>query len=468
MPLAEVHALLQAKGKRADQVIAHQTYDAAKDLESLEKLARWASRFSPRVDVEQRDPPDTLLLDATGLAPLFGGESSFLRQVKQGFEQVGLRTSLGLGSNIGVAWGLAHYPPSDQAADGIVLVDSASQESVLIEQLPVESLRISSTCAETLRQLGIGCVGQLVQIPRDELKARLGEELLVRLNQMLGWQSEVLQTGKLPRQFVAQWLLEHPTDHPDSIHTMVLRLLKQLTTQLAEHDLGLLKLECQLITPERKGVTFEVGLFRPSASLDHLKPLVETQLERVVLSGAVQEVVMRVSHFSRLEKRQQSLFQNQDSLSSGVETSPKHSPELAGLVDRLASRLGSEAIVRPRLSTDAQPELAFNFVSLVGKKTSTSNRRSNVGPLDRPWQLDSPTPLQSTLVLTDGPPMRFQYQGATHHVKRYWGPERIETGWWRRRGICRDYYRVETDQGRRFWLFRDSYQQTWFLHGVFG
>ena len=54
-----------------------------------------------------------------------------------------------------------------------------------------------------------------------------------------------------------------------------------------------------------------------------------------------------------------------------------------------------------------------------------------------------------------------------YRVIRFWGPERIETGWWRGRSIRRDYYRVETDRGTRFWLFRRLTDGHWFLHGEF-
>jgi protein ImuB len=52
-------------------------------------------------------------------------------------------------------------------------------------------------------------------------------------------------------------------------------------------------------------------------------------------------------------------------------------------------------------------------------------------------------------------------------VSHVWGPERIETGWWRGADIRRDYFLVETTAGERFWLFRSLADNTWFLHGVF-
>jgi protein ImuB len=79
----------------------------------------------------------------------------------------------------------------------------------------------------------------------------------------------------------------------------------------------------------------------------------------------------------------------------------------------------------------------------------------------------SPQPIEVVSVVPDGPPIRFCWQGAEHVVERSWGPERLETGWWRGPHIRRDYYRVETTLGRGFWLFRARETETWFLHGVF-
>ena len=70
-------------------------------------------------------------------------------------------------------------------------------------------------------------------------------------------------------------------------------------------------------------------------------------------------------------------------------------------------------------------------------------------------------------VVPDGPPVQFQWAGVSYRVSAAWGPERIETGWWRGHDIHRDYYVVETDDGARLWLFRRQDDGRWFLHGCF-
>jgi protein ImuB len=75
--------------------------------------------------------------------------------------------------------------------------------------------------------------------------------------------------------------------------------------------------------------------------------------------------------------------------------------------------------------------------------------------------------VQVVSIVPEGPPVRFEWKNASHVVARWWGPERIETGWWRGRDVRRDYYLVETTTGAQFWLFRAREQQTWFVHGTY-
>jgi protein ImuB len=135
-------------------------------------------------------------------------------------------------------------------------------------------------------------------------------------------------------------------------------------------------------------------------------------------------------------------------------------------VDRLSNRLGREAVVRALPQPDAQPEFAFRYEPLAGiLPKKIEQRRWKFLP--RPLRLENePIPLDVLSVVPNGPPIQFHLHGC-HRVIRVWGPERIQTGWWRGRYVQRDYYRIETATGIRFWLFRRLSDAKWFLHGVF-
>ena len=78
-----------------------------------------------------------------------------------------------------------------------------------------------------------------------------------------------------------------------------------------------------------------------------------------------------------------------------------------------------------------------------------------------------PQPIAVSSVVPDGPPVRMVWQGEDRLVARAWGPERIETGWWRAQDVERDYYRAEWEDGTQVWVYRDQRNGRWFLHGFF-
>jgi protein ImuB len=70
-------------------------------------------------------------------------------------------------------------------------------------------------------------------------------------------------------------------------------------------------------------------------------------------------------------------------------------------------------------------------------------------------------------VVPDGPPTWFRWDGVEQVIVDAAGPERIETGWWRNDDIQRDYYRVTTEAGQQFWLFRDRSDGRWYVQGSY-
>ena len=92
--------------------------------------------------------------------------------------------------------------------------------------------------------------------------------------------------------------------------------------------------------------------------------------------------------------------------------------------------------------------------------------------------LPQPEPIETLALLPDHPPVWFTWRGIRRRVKRADGPERITGEWWRRtaeREAVRDYFHLEDEQDRRFWLFRrgdgrrsETGDLSWHMHGAFG
>lgn len=467
-----------------------QPHDPTADRRALEKLADWLHRYSPTVGLEDAD---TLMLDATNLAPLYGGEQAMLQQVAQGLARLGLTAHLAVADNIATAWATAHYGsvlplesssplPRDLATAKLPPTNNPDSEIVgerakvrgleiltgkgidAISPLPAAALRLSPPVLETLARLGIDTVGDVLALPRDGLASRFGEELLTRIHQTLGQRSEVIRAARHSESLTTQWLLEPPITKWTEINKVIERLLDQLAHLLSTRDAGALELTCHIECQSGPDVTFDTRLFRPTSDADHLMEIVSLRTERLLLTSPVTAIRMHVSRHAPLARRQRVLFERASTWQT--------STGLAGLVDRLAGRLGAEAVVRCQVQPGAQAEFAYIEESLVGnlstRKPSKSPSASKLAPLDRPLRFFArPERLEALSFLHAGPPIRFTLSGEQHIVAHHRGPERIETGWWRRQGIRRDYYRVETTQGRRFWLFRCQKREAWYLQGAY-
>lgn len=151
-------------------------------------------------------------------------------------------------------------------------------------------------------------------------------------------------------------------------------------------------------------------------------------------------------------------------------------PELGLLIDRLGNRLGVRNLLR---AVPREPSAG----------ACGACRRPLSPPQGGGWDeglagpvrlLAAPEPVEVMAEVPDGPPVRFRWRGRGHRVARADGPERLAPEWWRPTGASgrtRDYYRLEDENGTRFWIYRDGLytpaagepdtEPRWYLHGFF-
>ena len=447
MPSAEATALA------GSTALCLEDYEPSADREALEALAVWCERFSPLVGLDDSPTPDSLLLEVTGLGHLFGGEASLAESVVGDFTSRGLAVRAAVADTIGAAWAVAHFGrQADQqnrrAAWGFAPLNqdrftSLTQEvrsrkrlsalaiippgetSTALRPLPVEALRLPDDVVTLLHQLGIYQIGQLEPLPRADFTSRFGSRLLERWDQATGRRAEPVPAHPLPPELRARRSLEHPTTRRKAIEFVVEQLIAEVARMLVRSGRGVVRLDCRLECPSAERVDLSVGLFHSAASPRHLFELMRMQLERVWLPGPVSAVSVEAAVTAPLERRQEGLFDD-----GGGWRRPY---QLAGLVNRLAARLGRNSVLRPRLVSDAQPELAYRYHPLVETSPRKRSRRdgwlgsSAASPqrsrgtsrgkpgaelAPRPLRLlAQPVPLAAVSIMPDGPPLGFHDQG---------------------------------------------------------
>jgi protein ImuB len=150
-------------------------------------------------------------------------------------------------------------------------------------------------------------------------------------------------------------------------------------------------------------------------------------------------------------------------------------PDVSGLIDLLANRVGERNLYRIAPVASDVPERAVRHIPALAPETGVEWP----GHWPRPSRLLAhPEPIETIALLPDHPPVSFTWRGVRRRVKRADGPERVFGEWWKRDPeleAVRDYFRVEDDAGERYWIFRAgdgedplTGSQRWFLHGIFG
>ena len=455
--------------------------DPAADHLALEALAEWCRQFSPTVGLEEAAEPESLLLNTSGLGPLCGGEPALARRVVDALHERGLTARVAIADTLAGAWALAHFTPLEMAGetDDLKAILSALRAPVIvpagetsraIAPLGVEALRLPESIREMLIALGLRRIEQVAALPRATLLARFGPLVLERLDRAAGRAAEAIVARKAPEELDFERPFEHPTDRREMIERALDELTARACDTLARERRGGLRLQCRFEHERQPASGFVVGLYRPSASPRHVSELVRLKFESLRFREPVAGIRLRVLAADRLVFRQQEIL-FPESVRGHRPTAPR---ELAGLIDRLSNRLGRRAVLRPWLMAGAQPEFACQFQPLAGLASARPNSARKGPPAamrptgDRPLHLEPrPRPLPVVSIAPEGPPVQFRLAGRDERIVRAWGPERIETGWWRTRYVRRDYYQVETARGARLWLFRQLNSGAWFLHGEF-
>jgi protein ImuB len=444
MPLVEAAAIA---------AIHAEEHDPLADHAALLQLAGRCEVFSPAVGIE---PSDCLRLDVTGVGTLFGGEDLLAEQIVKMLGRRGLSARVAIAGTFGAAWGVAHFGLNDEP----FAVIPTEETRATLANLPLAALRLDPREISVLHELGIELIGQLLALPRDSLASRFPPQLLLRLDQATGLIDEVIVSHRPQPDIAAEIQLESPLCDRATIDVILGRLLEAVCRQLAARRHGALQLECCLSCEAGEPVRIRIGLFRASACAEHLFGLAQMQMEHICLPGPVLTVQVSVLNVAPLECWQRELFDGQSS-------SRERERKVGMLIDRLSSRLGREAVYRVMPEADAQPELAVRYEPLAGSPPCKGRRPAWKKSPHRPLLLeDVPLAIDTSPIRSENPPAGFEWHG-WYCVAAAWGPERIQTGWWRGRYVQRDYYRVETTAGKRFWLFRRIHDSQWFLHGVF-
>ena len=445
------------------------------DAALVRRLARWASRWSPLVEIDggASEGDWGLRLDMTGAAHLFGGETALIAEVEGRFRNMGLTARAAIAPTPLAAWALARF-------EGKRRNPTKDQLAAALAPLPVAALRLGPAVTRTLERLGLKTVGALAGVERRSLARRFREadNPLDALDRALGRKGEPMTPEMIvapPRSTIR---LAEPVAHPEAAPQALDLLVPALVAELEARKVGVRRLVLAGYRVDGEIAVAVAATALPTREAAHLTRLLGEKAQ-------VLDPGFGFDGFALEAVWVEPLGAAQDGLIGG----PPPALEVARLVDRLSVKLGPERVRRPKAFESHIPERASGWEPAVSSlRGAKGDAAIQLAPLDchaslamtalRPERLlDRPEAIAVIYATPEGLPRRFVWRRAVHDVAKAEGPERIAPEWWRERGTARarDYYRVEDASGRRYWIFRDGRHgdgrggdPVWYLHGLFG
>lgn len=466
----------------------------------LASLRRWAGKYSPWVSDE---PPASLAVDLTGCAHLFGGEDPLLAEIEADCAALGLSVHAGIADTIGAAWALARYAgqPAQMARTG----DAVDQEAratraratkrrnwerggpapqlappgsratrialpghtrTVLSPLPVAALRLEPDVVTSLTRLGLRRVGDLIGTPRAALARRFGRDVVRRLDQAMGVEPEPVSPARPPLHFAVRLTLPEPIGLEDDLLAGIDRLLPRLGEQLRQKQRGARRLRLQAFRTDQTMQWIEIGLARPSADPERIRPLLAMKLGEIDAGFGI-DMLRLEAHVSEPVYA----HQHKGHLDAAAAASARltANTDIDDLVGKVGARIGLDFITRLHPADSHIPEKTSKPLAAAWSEPATDWPRPAT---PRPLILWRPEPV--TADDTPSLPIGFRWRRRDLTTAQATGPERIAPEWWLdepdwRSGV-RDYWQVITTSGERLWLYYahgGTMSSGWFCQGVF-
>ena len=489
--------------------LQHEDIDREADTRALARLATWMIRYSPLVAL---DGADGLMIETTGCDHLHGGEPAMMEAISATLEADAIPHRLGLAGTPGAASALARSSPGTILRDG--------EEADGLSTLPVTALRITLEAETLLNRFGLRQIGQLYGIDRKALGRRFqsrsaADAVLLRLDQALGLRHEPLDPITPPPALSARLPGPEPLLAKEGILDGLNRLAERLCADLAARGEGARAFTFHAFRADGGLSTVSITLARPSRSPKHILRLFDEKVERIGPGFGIDLLMLEARRTGLMEM-------SAAALSGDLAASDSDPVLLSALADRITAKLGEGVVSLVRPVESHLPERAEPHAIYEGALPIARMPGPQEGP--RPIRLiDPPEEIKVLAEVPDGPPLRFVWRRIARSVARADGPERSAPEWWthtappppaqspdgverkwlapkldRRADAAlidrirsdletedpgepvsnlpraRDYYRVEDESGRRYWVFRQGLYHdgrggtpAWFVHGVF-
>ena len=428
--------------------------------------------ITPRVEDAA---PDTLLIDISGLASLFGDAETIASEIVSRASRFGMHVHVAVSTNVETARIVA------RALSGPTIVPE-SEERRYLETLPVGMLSPSQELSDIFERWGVATCKALASLPVLSLSECVGQE---------GIRLQAIASGKgmrplllaEPAQHFEEWFeLDEAVDDLEALSFLLGRLLDQLSARLSARALSIAAVQVnfelqpafdqafdtsrELLRVKPAARTFCCNLELPVPTRDSklLLKLLRLRLQSRPPDAPIQKIHM-AAQSSLARVTQGSLF---------VPSAPDPD-KLELTIARIASVVGEGNVGSPQLFDSHRPD-AFHmqkFSITTADFTNDSNRYSAKEVPAIALRVFRP-PVPARVRLQGNKPVFASFQGCFGKVVHASGPWRSSGQWWEDQPWQEDAWDLQIifpgESPPAHGLYRfcyDGLQERWFVRGVY-
>ncbi len=435
--LAREAGLKVGMGLASAAALCHdiQVHQYNADIESikLEEIAQWLYLKTSDITLY---PPQGVLLRVTHMLNLYEGLERYWQHLSEHLNSLNIEYDYSFGYSMQQAQLLA------QSQERIATSDKTTLDTRL-KDLPIEAAglhshnRLETKTIEQLKRIGIKKIGDLLNIPIQELARKFDIQLVNYIGQLSGRFKTNVTFYHPPEHFSRYLELLYDIENVQWIEKPLGKLLVQLETFLMSRSL--VGYELKVLLHQRDGAP--TSFFITSAAGEYMaerwQKLSVLVMESIQIDSPVTGITLSVIRQGDFESHTHDFFEGKRDRVSQLE-----------LLSLLQAKLGKESIQKIVPTADPRPEKSNEFITIGDTSTQVSPLSNSVPSKLRPsFLFDEPKALEQKCSLIAG-------------------PERIVTGWWDDQSIMRDYFIAHNEEGQWLWVFRTP-DRDWFLHGLF-
>jgi protein ImuB len=414
---------------------------------TLGRVAEVALGFGATVAFE---PPDTVWVDISGAAHLWGSEAALAAELSSRVRALGHAARVAIASGPRLAQAFARWAPPGSGPERAIVVSPERTRARFCE-LPLRALPLDEERLGWLVRLGVITVGDLAALPRAAAAARLGDDASRVLDLCQGRDREPLVAFVPPSVPVEETAWDEPVSGIEPLLFVLRGLTARLSGRLAGRGEAAQKLALVIrfdaAVARLEGMPCERTLLFDLASPlwreEEIRRVIVARLERTKLGAPSVALRLEAPAVIRALGRQLDLSR----VSGGV-TGQKGAESLPVVLAELGADIGRENLGVLRLVDDHRPEAQSALApalesAAAGRPRPPKKTRPEQGL--KKTQLCMPTrllaePLQLDAALRPGATLRIDHRLYT--IERVRFDRRLDgVGWWQA-PVARDYLRL--------------------------